>query len=1262
MIRELGYLLDGMSRDERLLKELLPESVELESRDTVDLLKFVSDLSRHLIYYNDGNRKDGNWEGFFKTDFNILNQLITKFNFQDYLSHFRQLEIELERAISDEAVLKSLRKIFYFIFSASVKMHELTHMLGAVQRTPVFILKIEELLEKITTGIGQLRSYNKEAAELFNFKFINDEAFEHEGFPLDVAINPIFGDGKGVNERVANAFPHIKEVFNELRKVFNRVLNACKFYTSEHPVQDQEYSPHIALVITFLELYAHLKSDINQLPAKHLDFYYRKILGFENLPAEGDQTYLVFEPLPDAKPLVLKKGELLNGLMPQLKDEVNYALTDSLPLSKANISSLKTLFSVYNDRVTFSTHSNQTVPELKIYQMEYDNPSPTTVFKNGDLLPNWPMLGMDIDAVDPITRSQLETSVGLLIASPILFQKSGTRKIKISIMLSTDSFQKLRDYVDEYEDFENDGANVQYRLLEHAFSIKFTTETGWERPRSSKILLNKNISALDIEIFLDTRDALLSNYSAVHGTLTDFQTPVIRLLVNTKVSFNPLTYLRYPEIERINITAKAIGCTDYIVQNNLATLDTLEAFQPFGALAPVGSYFDIVNANIFNRFLNKVGVNLEWAGLPETDGGFETHYQHYSAGIKNGSFRASLSNPQKRRQENSAGKNEVPLFDIGYDANFRQILKPYTRITHTDVDVRELAYVNDPIIADQPIAINGEMEGALRITLTSPQFGFGHGNFTTLFSQVAIHNAKRFVKKRPFPEQPYTPQLNAISIDYTQTASIQLDHIATDNDNQSQIKLVYLHPFGHEHLYPGKIRNSYPLIPSEDFENNFYIGFDKLTPGEELSILFYLEEKTFHDEAIKLEALNWSYLYDNSWIRMNDRFLLSDGTGHLIKTGIVRLIVPSDISLGNTIMPADRYWIRIAARSTKLLRSKIKAVYLNASNAKRILDKETPLNFAIPPGVIKKFVNPIDGVQNIWQLFPSTGGKLPESKTDFLKRVSERLRHKNRLLLARDIEQAILQNFPEIMIAKCIRPKGSSSKFEDSTVLKIVLVAYSENLEMAPMVTLDTLCKVKEFLIPKLSPLIEIRVENPVYEEVKVVCRVSFVSTDHSDQLLMAKNLENDINEFISPWVYRNDVNYRIGRKLYVSEMFNFIKSKPYIASVDGFSIGHFFKTDEKVGEDLTDMKGHHSITEGCLIGSIPEAIFIPAEQHFIEVVHPNHQQRKWAEGIGLNHLIVGEDLFIGEGHGDVEEASELQPKPLMEPKPLYNWIIPKKI
>ena len=53
---------DGTSQQQRLIKALLPDYVEVDERDMKALIEFVDKFASQIQYYNQNNQKDGNWQ------------------------------------------------------------------------------------------------------------------------------------------------------------------------------------------------------------------------------------------------------------------------------------------------------------------------------------------------------------------------------------------------------------------------------------------------------------------------------------------------------------------------------------------------------------------------------------------------------------------------------------------------------------------------------------------------------------------------------------------------------------------------------------------------------------------------------------------------------------------------------------------------------------------------------------------------------------------------------------------------------------------------------------------------------------------------------------------------------------------------------------------------------------------------------------------------------------------------------------------------
>lgn len=55
------------------------------------------------------------------------------------------------------------------------------------------------------------------------------------------------------------------------------------------------YRPHFTLYLAFLRLFGRAQEELNGLSGRHLDFYYRTVLGLKERPPEADHVHLILD-------------------------------------------------------------------------------------------------------------------------------------------------------------------------------------------------------------------------------------------------------------------------------------------------------------------------------------------------------------------------------------------------------------------------------------------------------------------------------------------------------------------------------------------------------------------------------------------------------------------------------------------------------------------------------------------------------------------------------------------------------------------------------------------------------------------------------------------------------------------------------------------------------------------------------------------------------------------------------------------------------
>lgn len=396
------------------------------------------------------------------------------------------------------------------------------------------------------------------------------------------------------------------------------------------------------------------------------------------------------------------------------------------------------------------------------------------------------------------------------------------------------------------------------------------------------------------------------------------------------------------------------------------------------------------------------------------------------------------------------------------------------------------------------------------------------------------------------PNEPWTPIIKSISMDYTATATV---------DN---IDLIHLCPYAST-FKPEELEQGAMLFPSFCDEGNFYIGLEALVPGTTLSMLLQFAEATADSESEREQPV-WYYLENNRWKVMRKGFeILDDATNGLTTSGIVKFAIPGNISKENTILPGSLHWLRVSVPCKTTSVSELMGIHAQAvkvsftseeSNDKLRLD--TPL----PAGSISRLQEADSSVSKIDQPYESFGGKRPEGEGHFYVRVSELLRHKNRGIQKFDYERIVLENFPTVYKTKCINHTYglNANKFiNDFTIAPgYVLVAVIPDLtklkaegSFEPKVPVSLIEAIEENLQKVISPFVRLKVMNPRYEKINLCIRVKLLPG--KDEVYYKEKLTVDIRNFLAPWAIGEHEKLSFGQPVYRSDIIRFLETLHYV-------------------------------------------------------------------------------------------------------------------
>jgi hypothetical protein len=401
-------------------------------------------------------------------------------------------------------------------------------------------------------------------------------------------------------------------------------------------------------------------------------------------------------------------------------------------------------------------------------------------------------------------------------------------------------------------------------------------------------------------------------------------------------------------------------------------------------------------------------------------------------------------------------------------------------------------------------------------------------------------------KQAIIPNEPWTPIIQGISLDYSATAA------ATDVD------LIHLYPFAGTYKKE-ELSQSPGLFPAFFDEGTLFLGIDGLIPGSDINVLFQLAEATSDTEEDPV-PLTWSYLEHNVWKPLRKGFeVLDDATDELSTSGIIKFAIPDNITDDNTVMPAGHSWIKaaigsnskIVAETFQVITQAIRATFTDAPG-----DDEARLSAPLAAGALNKLEVADANVKKVDQPYDSFGGRVPETDGYFYVRVSETLRHKGRAIQRCDYERIALDSFPQLFKAKCINHSIglNAHKYANDYPMApgYVLMAVIPDLNQLkaaasfePRAPLSLLEQLEQKMQEVTSPFVHFRAMNPRYEKVDFVLQVKLVRG--KDPVYYQQRLSDDIREFMAPWAVGEFDKLRFGQVVNRSDVIRFLETRDYL-------------------------------------------------------------------------------------------------------------------
>jgi hypothetical protein len=671
-----------------------------------------------------------------------------------------------------------------------------------------------------------------------------------------------------------------------------------------------------------------------------------------------------------------------------------------------------------------------------------------------------------------------------------------------------------------------------------------------------------------------------------------------------------------------------------ILENDLGKLNAEKPFMPFGPVPVVGSTLYVGCEEALNKTLESVTVKFtSWVGKPA----FSSHYAAYNntykkednftaaVNIINGNLKTQPAT-HKKLFSSAVGdfQNGVSVPDnypasIDYFWNwsfgYSYAKGGYLRSANNFILLR-----NDFVsgFANRN-AVATVSDSLLKIRLNKD---FGHGVYPNLLTDAVTRRGLAAklndTTNIPIPNPPYTPLASEFLLSYkASTQVVELANKDFDKFSKRDLQLFHLGVFGQaeEHAFlkqdlnflSNNDKNTVHILPTYGDNGSFYMGLQDITALEAASILFQVSDGSANPER-ETPVVKWQILCQNHWRDLNGEDILSDTTQHFLSSGIIKFYLPAETTTTNTLFDSGYVWLKaeLFKEATPSVSAENDSVCnLIALHTQAVLTKfsdnnNDPAHYATPllAQTIKKSRTSLGAIKKIEQPYASFGNKSKETDTAFYQRISERLRHKQRVVTIWDYEHLVLEAYPSVFKAKCLNHTLLNKSFLVSNPRRlqqlspgnvtVVLVPDIRNLNavnpLEPKVDLATLDNIQVFLKRHAGMLVNIVTTNPDYEPVRLQFNVRF--NRGYEFAVYKKKLNEDIMRYLSPWAFDSAADIPFGGTLEKSVVINFIERLGYVDVV------HDFK--------LLSKKDNFSYDYEEIAASSPMAVLVSCSQHNI--------------------------------------------------------------
>tara|TARA_B110000027_G_scaffold21079_1_gene22419 strand:- start:3403 stop:7143 length:3741 start_codon:yes stop_codon:yes gene_type:complete len=1224
---------------------LNPNNFKVDDREILDFIILIKEYSKKVNFYNNKNKIDGSWYELLKSDETFLIAEISKFE----ISNFTVNRLELIKRYDVALSLEVKKLIFNEFYNSALALFEQINewYLEALknnltQQSSLIELELEIAIQKTLSPL--LKEFIIISKSFSEKNFIDDSINEKLAVFNSIwkVETPSFErnfERIEFNENELNhAFKKITLIFNPTYEIiYNLIIKSKKIFTKSL-YENDNHKAHVGLIFSFLELIKHSYEDLNKITKKHLDLYFKKILKLKHYPASPNKIFISLEIDENIDGLTIPKNTYLKAGQSDDGNDILFSTDEEIELNNVLLNHISTFFlsenKVYDHHSRFNLISG-------LYSKTHASSEDEVAEFNKDKT-YFSTLGEEQLFHSEEEMNMNKSDIGFMILSPVLALSKSNRTIDIDFEFTIDSIKTLSDLIiDISQNKDSSEEAVFNEIFSDAFIIEYTSEQGWINIHSYKVLSPSDWSTGVIRISFDldkTFPDIVSFDSDLHNLQLDSDLPILKFKINQECFYNPYSFLNNMQVSKIDLRVKVKNLKKFNCYVNNEEVDIKSEFELFGATPKRGSNLIIGSDELFNKKISALSVNWEYTNLNTLNNSLKEFYKEYEMDIKNDSFKVQVSALSNFNYSKIKGTDLI--YNL-FEENEEGQLTSLSNINKINVDKLDIRPNYKLKLADLYEYSNDLETGYLKFELVEPSFGFGFD----IFDKVLNRASQKALSQKPKkdlslilenPNEPFSPMISELSVNYEAHSSLFFNQLLfSQNDFDQENSFYLISPFGIEKTFSKKLVSKNTLVESFKYEGELILGFKSFKPPFQVNLLFEILKSENQNYEFNRQ-IDWYYSSVDGWKLFKKGDVLQDQTQNLMKTGVLSLKIPTDISDKNQVFNEKKIYIKACSKNKSNQFSSIRSINTNSVSATEVLNESiSRKSINIPPESVQGFITPIDGVIAMKQNLGSFNGLDIESDIDFYVRSSELLRHKNRPVTKWDVEKFVLAKFSWLSHVKCYSINKKNNQLRLLCVKKIEAHQNIDNIKISSAEKDE----IKNYLEKFTSPFSKFEIINPVFEDLWIKCKVSFQNIANGKGI---QKLQADFFNFICSWLYDSSNKNRIGLKIKKLDIINFLNNRTYISFITGISIIHIKKLEN--GEQVAFDSAQTNTNNEFIEPGVPWALFIPRKNHKIEVLQKNEYHAP--EPIDFNELGIQESFLINsDSRSTIENNDNLKIK-----------------